>query len=204
MDEPVPAQPVVFHTPETPFYRKYWKIVIAIPTTLVIVLALNYFNIMPLSQQYPKYFNFLPHQSIKQATWLSIPQLKNDTPPVTTTNINEENLKKCDIKKDGNPLVSRVITLKNENAIVGTFTGNINKITYNSVNQVASIEIISPKGEQNYIFTVKEESGLVYDAVGLKALKLSDLKRGQTVVASFNCTPKQENSFKITHLAITG
>lgn len=86
---------------------------------------------------------------------------------------------------------------------VGTFFGNINNLTYDSGKQIATLELISPKGDQQHTFNLKEEPGLVHDAIALQDLTLADLKVGQTVVISFNCDTATEK-FRITRVAITG
>ncbi|KKQ65530.1 MAG: hypothetical protein US86_C0010G0001 [Candidatus Daviesbacteria bacterium GW2011_GWA2_38_24] len=117
----------------------------------------------------------------------------------------EEQINNCSITKEGNPLVNDVQVFKTgeKEAMVGTFRANINKVYPDSTKLSPSIELVSPRGDQTHTFRVTEEKGLVYDAVNQKDLKLTDLKPGLTVAASFNCFPDQNNLFKITQISVT-
>lgn len=117
------------------------------------------------------------------------------------------NLESCDVTKEGNPLVDgniQTITLPSGKVLVGTFRGNINNLTFNSSRSSVDLELISPKGDQNHVFSLSEEKGLVHDAIDLKDLTLADLKKGETVVMSFNCYFNQGKKFKITRIEVTG
>ena len=140
----------------------------------------------------------VPVQSIVQTTPSRIP-----TPL-------QGNLESCDVKKEGNPLLEtdpKTLNVNGEKVIVGTFKGNVNQINLDKIDKTAtvsaSIELVSPTGDQVYTFKVKEEKGLVYDAVNLKDLTLTGLKKGQTVVLSFNCFTRFNNLFRITIVAVT-
>jgi len=111
-------------------------------------------------------------------------------------------LESCSIKKEGNPLVEDV-KKADEKTIIGTFRGNITKVTVH-LDNTASIDLYSIRGGQGHTFRVKEEKGLVYDAVNLKDLTLTDLKKGNTVTMSFNCFPAQRDLFRITRISVTG
>lgn len=122
--------------------------------------------------------------------------------PKATPEAIKINLETCDVKKEGNPLVSDVTKLP-DGTIVGNFAGNINK-TESFLDGRLSFEVIAPKGDQTYTFTVREEEGLVFDLKEGKDLKLTDLAPGNTVTMSFNCFPEKNNQFKITRITVTG
>jgi hypothetical protein len=127
------------------------------------------------------------------------------TPKPTNQNNKELTFQGCDIKKEGNPLVSNIWNLKGN--VVGTLRGNINKIGSTKATETASpsaaLEVISPKGDQTYLAIAPIEKGMFYDAVKMKEINFKDLHLGQTVVVSFNCFPTQNNLFKIAQVAIT-
>lgn len=114
----------------------------------------------------------------------------------------------CNIKKEGNPIVHEMIaaSTKDKDLVFGTFFGNINKISFDTAKKTASIQIISPKGDQTYSFKVTDSKGLVYDSTIAKPFNFADLKAGQTVMISFNCFPKEtgEKQFKIAQIMVTG
>ena len=130
--------------------------------------------------------------------------LSQTTPSLTPKPV--ANLESCDFKKEDNPLVNdlKTLTISNKKVIVGTFRGNINSYALNSDKVSAKIDLISPKGEQSHTFSIKDEKGLVYDAVSQKDLTVADLKPGLTVEISFNCFPENNNIFKLTRINITG
>jgi hypothetical protein len=113
-----------------------------------------------------------------------------------------DELQNCEVTKDGNPIVEHV--QKIQDFIVGSYRGNINEYSYSPSNNTASLLLISPKGDQTQLFSLKGEKGLVFDAITMKEISLADLKRGQTVSISFNCFPKENNEFKITRINLTG
>lgn len=184
------------------FLQDYWKWIAIVGLIIIILLifTLNYLSILSLSEISSRFINFLSFQP-PQITSSQPFQNKADQPPYFATQIDESLLQKCNIKKETNPLISDVRTIKNR--VIGTLTGNINKLSYNQVSPSATLELISPKGEQTYGFSVQEEKGLVYDAVNLKDLLLGDLKLGQTIVASFNCSTRDKVPFRITRLSVT-
>lgn len=203
---------------------------IGITTFLLMLFVLNYFNIVSLSLVFPKYFAFLPHRASPnppaggeggqplQGVTLNNPEQSRrasptPTPSPTPSFTYASGLESCSVKKEGNPLVDYLTTVKTgtlsatpQTIIVGTFRGNINKFTYDAGEKTATLELIAPKGDQQHTFNLKEESGLVHDATTITNLTLADLKVGQTVVISFNCYPDQpkEKQFKITRVAVTG
>lgn len=142
--------------------------------------------------------------SQKSITSQTTPVQQQKKPTTTPTNQTDTtaDLENCQVSKPGNPLVDNLTKLS-DGTVVGTFRGNINNVSIAS--KSAKIELVSPKADQIHTFTVKQERGLVFDAVNLKELALTDLKRGQTLVISFNCFPKNspDKQFKITRIAIT-
>lgn len=122
--------------------------------------------------------------------------------PTVLREAKKVNLETCDLKKEGNPLVSDVTKLP-DGTIVGNFVGNINK-TESFVDGRLSLEVVAPRGDQTYTFTVREEEGLVFDLKEGKDLSLSDLAPGNTITMSFNCFPEKNNQFKITRITVTG
>lgn len=131
-------------------------------------------------------------------------QRKPLRPPVTPLpEVTRDNLESCSVKKEGNPLVNDVKALP-DGTIVGNFRGNINKVELTDDRKFTSLEVVSPRGDQNHTFRVREEDGLVYDVTSGKNLKLTDLAPGQTVFMSFDCFPQKSGQFKITRISITG
>lgn len=126
--------------------------------------------------------------------------VNNLTHPTGYTTSKELVITSCtDIKLAGNALFNRVMPLGD--MVFATMRGNINQFSLSSgLTSSASIQLISPKAEQVYNFSVKEENGLVYDGIHLKDLHLSDLKRGQTVEISINCFPKDHNRIRIARI----
>lgn len=168
--------------------------------TFWVIFWLNYFNFLSIP--------FLPSKK-SQTAQKPRKAVQTQTTPTQTAEQPSKNLETCSITKEGNPLVDgeiRKLKDKNGEIVVSTFRGNINKYNYDATKSSSSLELISPKGDQSYTFVLKEEKGLVYDAIDLKDLTLKDLKIGQTVVLSFNCfTYKPENEqFRITRVAVTG
>lgn len=172
------------------FQNPLTKIAIALILVVVAIFLLSYFKILSIPQ-----LSFLPQKSYTNQP-SSIPQ--STLPPKVETN-----LESCSVTKEGNPLVSEVKKLP-DGTIIGTFLGNINKVDFSSDKLTASIEVISPQGDQTHIFKLKDEKGLIYDGLKLKDLSLSDLAEGQTVIISFNCFPDKDNLFKIAQVKITG
>lgn len=145
---------------------------------------------------------FLPSRKSNIVPVTKIPTKSNTLPTEAT----KANLETCGIKKEGNPLVDGEITtlkIQDSDMIVGTFRGNINGLE--EVSGTTNLELIAPAGDQTYTFKLKEEEGLVYDAIELQDLTLKDLNRGMTVVLSFNCNiVGGKDNFRITRVAITG
>lgn len=185
-------------------------VLLGVGTFLLMLFVLNYFNIVSLSLVFPNQLGWLPHRAspkLGEGGPASQNFTQRDVPPGTSPTPTPplvSNLETCDVKKEGNPLVNDVKTI--EGSIIGSFRGNINAFEYNLQDQSASLELISPRGDQKHTFNLIEEEKLVYDAIELKDLALSDLKRGQTVAISFNCFPDQpkDKQFRITRVAITG
>lgn len=167
---------------------------------VLIIVILNYFNIISLSKINPDLFGFLPHRPI-----VTSPTPTGNFTPVPTKPL--VNLESCDVTKEGNALVSKVetIPLNGKNIIFGDFRGNINKVTFDEAKKSAKVEVISSKGEQEYTFTVNEEKDFVHDLADDKNKPLSILAQGQVVTMSFNCFPEKPKNeqFKITRITIT-
>ncbi|MBI4078781.1 MAG: hypothetical protein HY429_00565 [Candidatus Levybacteria bacterium] len=168
----------------------------------IMFIILNYFGILSLSRLYPNLLGWLPQQS------RSLYSTRQETATIPTPNVSFQptsipSLESCSIKEEGNPLVQDVQILK-DGTIFGTFRGNIQTYTLNQSSSSATMEVISPRGDQTHTFTIKEEPGLVYDAIAQKDLTLSNLRRGLTVVISFNCFPNKGNLFRLTRIAVTG
>lgn len=115
--------------------------------------------------------------------------------------VSDKDLETCAVKMEGNPLVADVRSLPN-GTIVGNYRGTINKIE--TTDGGAAIEVVSPRGDQTHTFAVKEEDGLVYDAMTRTDLTLAGLEAGNSVVISFNCLPDKNNLFKLTRIAVVG
>ncbi|OGE30656.1 hypothetical protein A2631_03820 [Candidatus Daviesbacteria bacterium RIFCSPHIGHO2_01_FULL_44_29] len=115
---------------------------------------------------------------------------------------------KCNtLQANSNPLIGgdlSVIEQGKDTLISGVFIGNINSISYNKTTKTAKIEFISSAGMQTYTTDIKEEPQLVYNSVTKKDSSLSELKVGNSIVASFNCFPKQNDLFKIVTIEVNG
>lgn len=96
----------------------------------------------------------------------------------------------CSVKKEGNPLVYDAKTLSDGKPF-SVLRGNISQIEFDNGKKKATIELIAPRGDQSYVFSVEERTSpplLISDAAtDLRELALSDLAPGQTVDISMNC-----------------
>ncbi|MCL5970211.1 MAG: hypothetical protein M1450_01780 [Patescibacteria group bacterium] len=165
---------------------------------IVILISLfglfHYLNILRLDYAFPS-LSFIPHLSEEKLKTTPVPRQNISPTPVISY------LETCSVKKEGNPLVEDVKKV-DDKTIIGTFRGNITKITVH-LDSTADIDLYSIRGGQGHTFKVKEEKGLVYNAVNLKDLTLLDLNKGNTVTMSFNCFPTK-GLFKITRISVTG
>lgn len=107
----------------------------------------------------------------------------------------------CNIKQENNPLVQGVRTVGN--TVVGTLYGNIQELN-SQTGQSGTIKMISPKADQIYNLTFPDGRNLFYDGIEQKDIKFSDLQKGQTIVATFNCYPQKGNLFKIIQVTVVG
>lgn len=125
------------------------------------------------------------------------PSITTVTPTPTNTKLT---IKDCNIKKEGNPLISNLWNIEKSNLVAGTLVGNIQKVT--TSNSSATLKIISPKGDQTYEFTVPVEKGMFFSNTSQKEVSVTFLHSGQSALVSFSCFPKQNNLFKITQVAV--
>lgn len=170
---------------------KYKWVILAVAISLVIIIALIVSKKVSI-QPYSKLPQTAPENNIATGS----------AQPFKIQNGPTDFVADCKVIKEGNALVVAVTTIPNENTIVGALLGNINQITGSDTDY--KIDLLSPTASQRYIFDIKDESGLVRDSNTNKEIKLSDLKRGQTLLVSYNCTPNPiKDQFKITDIART-
>jgi len=159
-------------------------LVVGIGIWFVVLLILNYFNLISLSSFSPQ-LSFLPQRS-KIGISTNMTNKDKDTvlkvaPPVTSSLA--PNLETCSITKQASPLVDDVKTLGsgNNKTVVGTFRGNINKYIYDKASKTAKLELISPGGEQVYTFL------LIVSQINQKgsSLRLQELQL--LVNSMYNC-----------------
>lgn len=114
-------------------------------------------------------------------------------------------LESCNLKAEGNPLVyGEIIRIKEgqRDDLVGAFRGNVNQVELTE--QGALLEMLSPRADQKYTFSIISEKNLIMNNATQKEMQLSELKPGMTLLMSFNCYKNQNNKFKIVSIIVMG
>lgn len=127
--------------------------------------------------------------------------------PALNTSITIPNsLEKCDLKKQGNPLLAqepKLVKADKGDALEGVFKGTIQNIKVAPANLSAQVQLASDNNKQVHTFNVKVEGGLsVYKKNPIQDLILNDLKNGQAVSLTFSCPANQPDQFRITKVVV--
>lgn len=162
-----------------PSHFKSKFILILVIVLISLIWTLDHFGIINLSRYFFPPVSRLPAKSqINQPTAL-------DT---------------CNVKKEGNPLVTSLA--ENNNIISGTFTGRITAVAQSGSRNSVIISLISEKGNQRYTFNILKQPGLFYDSNKARSVEAQSLAAGQKIMITFNCLPKGGNLFKFVQVNI--
>lgn len=128
-------------------------------------------------------------------------------PPDSSTSSSQArvDLESCSLKAEGNPLVDGEIVRIKEGGrddLVGAFRGNVNNVEL--TDSGALVELLSPRADQKYTFSITAEKNLIINNGTQKEMQLSELKPGMTLLMSFNCYKNQNNKFKIVRILVMG
>lgn len=155
-------------------------IVLGLIFIFLIVISLNYFRIIDVSQYFhsPTVSNKVPQ--------LFSPYVKKSLPAMES----------CAIKTRSYPLVFDVVD--EDNVIIGEYRGYLKSITVTDTNAI--ITLVSKDGSQVYSFTVDKRLGISNSVHG-QFISLGDLKQGDIIGIGFNCW-KKNNKFTIMNVGV--
>lgn len=133
------------------------EILIVLVGLSIIILILNYFNIIPISQNFPNYFGFLPHEAIiiKKET-VSVP---SPTPNMSSPSVKlRKELESVKNRAKNTALKSSILTNEFEGKITEIDThGGIN----NNLKYEVKLKIQNDKGKITGWFFNKEDLNLI-------------------------------------------
>lgn len=190
MDQVPTTQPIAFHVEEKSFISSYWWTFVLLPVILVVIVLLNYFNILPLSSKLPKIFSFLPHKEIIQKT--VSPKRVNATFIFTLSCPLAKNL--CATGKDlnqGTAFSGIIFNIPEGTPILSAFDGKV----------VEHPKVVERSDTQPliYIRSVDNHTA-IYSYYGITSVKIGDqVKSGAQIgtisKGSFPVAPLIDNNF---------
>lgn len=129
--------------PKAPFIVILVLLVLAVAVLIIFGKDLN--KHLPVNIRTPE-----PQTTTENFAISSAEPLKVKSGPSTFVTDN------CTIVKEGNPLVTAVDIIPNEDTVAGALLGNINQITASG--DEFKIDLLSPTASQRYIFEIKTAS----------------------------------------------
>jgi hypothetical protein len=166
-------------------------IAILVPCLLLLIIVLNYLNVIRLSAISP-FFSFLPHKIVRTDT----SRTNNSGAKFASMMIP---LESCAVTHVGHPLLldSSVVG----NTITGAYVGTAVKLDKTST-QTLSIDLLSDDKKESHHFVVSKNKLLVYSLPLHTNAYVDNLTAGQKLQLNFNCKKNESNSFSIFSVGI--